>query len=72
MPPASSSLRNANILIAISCAFALIGIAPLVIPGNHSYLDFPHSLLYFLPLLVPLSTYIAIARWTGEKHYRHS
>lgn len=70
----STSLRNANTLIALSCAFALVGLASLVFPGSgdHPYLNFPHSLLYFLPLLVPLTTYITIARWTGEKHYRHS
>ncbi|KAN0065869.1 hypothetical protein ACQY0O_001000 [Thecaphora frezii] len=41
-------------------------------PAAPAYLTFPHSLAHFLPLLIPLTTYIVIARWTGEKHFRHS
>ncbi|PWN48802.1 hypothetical protein IE53DRAFT_370297 [Violaceomyces palustris] len=36
------------------------------------FLQPPYNLAYFLPLLIPLTTYLVIARWTGEKHFRHS
>lgn len=75
-------LHRANILIASSVVLLLVGLLPLLIPaksisavqhhGESIYLRFPYNLIFFLPLLIPLSTYIVIARWTGEKHYRHS
>lgn len=40
--------------------------------SSPSYLNFPYNLALFLPLFIPLSLYIVIARWTGEKYYRHS
>ena len=78
-----SLLRVANVLITVSVAFLLVGFAPLFFPSGIAaanvshrpspvYLRFPYSAVYFLPLLIPLTTYIVIARWTGEKHYRHS
>ncbi len=30
------------------------------------------NILFFLPLLVPLSTFIVIARWTGESYFVYS
>lgn len=38
----------------------------------HVYLVWPCSLAYFWPLIIPLGTYIVIARWTGYKHFRHA
>ncbi|KAL9933326.1 hypothetical protein V8E36_008044 [Tilletia maclaganii] len=40
--------------------------------GTTMMMRWPFSLAYFLPLLVPLSLYVVIARWTGEKLFRHS
>lgn len=74
-------LKTANTIIAASIVLLLVGLLPLLIPADalssvdHRgpiYLRFPNSFLFFLPLLIPLTTYIVIARWTGEKHYRHS
>lgn len=36
------------------------------------WLTFPISLAYWFPLLIPFSTYIVIARWTGVTMFRHS
>ncbi|KAK0548835.1 hypothetical protein OC845_003386 [Tilletia horrida] len=36
------------------------------------FMRWPFNLAYFVPLLVPLTLYIVIARWTGEKLFRHS
>ncbi|SPO35921.1 uncharacterized protein PSFLO_01392 [Pseudozyma flocculosa] len=86
-PPSTSrarQIRSANCLIASSLLFllttlpTLFGALDYLLPlapsdnGAPSYLVFPHSLAHFLPLLIPLTTYIVIARWTGEKHFRHS
>lgn len=74
-------LRKANALIAVSVLLLLVGLVPLFVPDRSApipqerdpiYLHFPHSGIFFLPLLIPLSTYLVIVRWTGEKHYRHS
>src|SRR5690242_12039726 len=79
-------LRSANLLIAASISLLFIGISPFFFPADAAsesasassghpgpiYLRFPYSCVFFLPLLIPLSTYLVIARWTGEKHYRHS
>lgn len=37
-----------------------------------TWLDFPNNLAYLLPLLIPFTTYIVIARWTGDTMFRHS
>ncbi|KAK0553847.1 hypothetical protein OC845_000984 [Tilletia horrida] len=37
-----------------------------------AFMRWPFSLSYFLPLLVPLTLYLVIARWTGEKLFRHA
>lgn len=37
--------------------------------GVGDLLGWPHSLLNFLPLLIPLTLYLVIARWTGRQLY---
>ena len=32
----------------------------------------PVCLAYLFPLIIPFSVYVIIARWTGEKLYRHA
>lgn len=78
----STRLQYANVVIAASISLLVVGLLPLFLPTVDSspglehqvpvYLRFPQSCIFFLPLLIPLSTYLVIARWTGEKHYRHS
>lgn len=77
----SARLRTADSLIAASISLLLFGLVSLLITTDSTpssdhqrpvFLQFPYSFIFFLPLLIPLSTYIVIARWTGEKHYRHS
>lgn len=36
------------------------------------WLSFPHCLAYWLPLLIPFTTYLIIAHWTGMELFRHS
>ncbi|PWN97103.1 hypothetical protein FA09DRAFT_339591 [Tilletiopsis washingtonensis] len=36
------------------------------------WLEPPFCWAYFLPLVPPLGLYIVIARWSGEKAFRHS
>ena len=36
------------------------------------WLTFPISLAYWLPLLIPFTTYVVIARWTGVTMFRYS
>lgn len=81
-PPSTDPLallQNANSLIVASLLLLLVGVAPFLIRTDFQdgytspiYLRFPYNCIFFLPLLIPLSTYLVIARWTGEKHYRHS
>lgn len=40
--------------------------------GESSFLIWPISLFYFWPLCIPLGLYLVIARWTGDKHFRHA
>jgi hypothetical protein len=37
--------------------------------GVGDLLGWPHSLLNFLPLMIPLTLYLVIARWTGRQLY---
>jgi hypothetical protein len=37
-----------------------------------TFLTWPVSLFYFWPLCIPLGLYLVIARWTGDKHFRHA
>lgn len=37
-----------------------------------AWLTFPINLAYWLPLLIPFTTYVVIARWTGDTMFRHS
>lgn len=36
------------------------------------WLEWPANLAYFVPLAIPLATFGVIARWTGEKAFRHA
>lgn len=40
--------------------------------GDKTWLAFPQCLAYLVPLMIPLTTYVVIARWTGEKLFRHA
>ena len=40
--------------------------------SHHGWLEPPTCLAYLLPLLIPFTFYVIIARWTGEKLYRHA
>ncbi|CAD6971282.1 unnamed protein product [Tilletia controversa] len=50
----------------------LTGSVVVAIEGEVVVMRWPFSLGYFVPLLVPLSLYLVIARWTGDKLFRHS
>lgn len=39
--------------------------------GGH-WLSLPHCLAYWLPLLIPFTTYVIIAHWTGMELFRYS
>lgn len=36
------------------------------------WLWFPFNIGYWIPLLIPFTTYIIIARWTGDTMFRNS
>lgn len=36
------------------------------------WLSFPICLAYLIPLLVPITTYVVIAHWTGSELFRYS
>lgn len=40
--------------------------------AGRAWLSFPVCLAYLAPLLIPFTTYVVIARWTGEKLFRHA
>ena len=37
-----------------------------------AFLTWPVAVFYFWPLCIPLGTYLVIARWTGDQHFRHA
>lgn len=37
-----------------------------------SWLSFPICLAYLIPLLIPITTYVVIAHWTGIELFRYS
>lgn len=37
-----------------------------------SWLSFPVCLAYLIPLLIPITTYVVIAHWTGSELFRYS
>lgn len=78
----AARLYAARLVFAASIALLLLALVPICVPTSPAaataplprpiYLRFPYSCIFFAPLLIPLTTYLVIARWTGEKHYRHS
>ena len=36
------------------------------------WLSFPICLAYLIPLLIPITTYVVIAHWTGNELFRYS
>lgn len=84
LPSSSNNLQNRGRLITIISLgllslglFGLLGGAEYLFLqenqfGESSFLIWPVSLFYFWPLCVPLGLYLVIARWTGDKHFRHA
>ena len=40
--------------------------------SNIPWLSFPICLAYLIPLLIPITTYVVIAHWTGSELFRYS
>ena len=67
---------SACIAVAATFGFGLLGgfeaLFPPLEPSSDAWMRPLYNIIYFLPLLIPLTTYLVIARWTGANYFVHS
>lgn len=63
-------------LFLVTAGYAALAILAYGLLGGWAadshWLSFPHCLAYWIPLLVPFTTYLIIAHWTGMELFRYS